>query len=367
MRLESLELLHVKLPLNHFFQTSFGKFYERNLVILKGESNMGVVYGEAPSLIGPFYTYETTLTTLHIIKDFLSKKILKKDFEDINSVHEAMNFVRGHNIAKSGIDTLFYNIKSLELNKSLSKTIGGTRSFIESGVSLGIQNSINDLLIRIQDSLDQGFKRIKIKVKKGWDIEVLKQVRDAFPSIKLMVDANSSYTLKDINLLKKFDKYDLIMIEQPLGFNDILDHAKLQKEINTPICLDESIHTVDHARHAIELNACKIINIKIARVGGVYPAIKIHDLCKENGMPVWCGGMLESGVGQAFAIAIASLPNFSLPGDVAPSNRYFKEDLIKPLIRLDKGRIIVPTSPGLGFEVDEEKIKKYLVNTIKIS
>jgi len=365
MKLKSIELLHINLPLRDIFETSFGKFHDRHLVILKGISEEGLtVYGEAPALEGPFYSYETTKTTIHILKDFLAKEITNKDFKDIESVHKAMEFVRGHNIAKSGIDTLFYHLQSLQANKSLAKIIGGERKSIESGISIGIQSSIEELLKKIQQSLDRGYKRIKIKIKRGWDIEVVKKVREVYPDILLMVDANSDYTLKDIPLLKQLDQFNLMMIEQPFSEEDIVDHSKLQKVMKTPICLDESICSLDDARVAIETNACKIINIKIARVGGLLPAIQIHDFCKENNIKVWCGGMLESGIGQAFAIALASLPNFSVPGDVAPSDRYFTEDIIDPPIKLDHGEIKVPAIPGLGFNVDEKKIEKYLIERI---
>jgi len=367
MKIKSLEILHIHLPLKDTFETSFGKFNDRHLVILKGISDKGkVVYGEAPSLKGPFYSYETTSTTIHILKDFIAKRILNIDFKDIESVHKSMDFIKGHNIAKSGIDNLFYHLKSLEEGKSISQLIRGKRSFIESGVSIGIQDSTEELLAKIQQSLNRGYKRIKIKIKKGHDIEIVKKVRESYPDIFLMVDANSDYTLEDIPLLKQLDQFNLKMIEQPFSEEDIIDHSKLQKVMKTPICLDESISSVDDARVAIEINACKIINIKIARVGGLLPAIKIHDFCEKNKIPVWCGGMLESGVGQAFAIALASLNNFSIPGDVAPSDRYFVEDIISPPIKLNNGEIKVPTTPGLGFEVDEDKIKKYLVERIKI-
>jgi o-succinylbenzoate synthase len=366
MKIDKLEIIHIKLPLRHFFETSFGKFTHRHLIILKGYSNQTIVYGEAPALIGPFYTSETIETVMHILKDFIGPKVVGKDFKSIEDVHKAMGFVRGNNIAKSGIDTLFYNLMSIEKGVSLSKLIGGTIQNIESGVSIGIQESIPKLLDRIQMFLDIGYKRIKIKIKPGWDINVLEAIRKKFPEIKLMVDANSAYTLDDINTIKKFDKYNLLMIEQPLDDDDIIDHAKIQKQIKTPICLDESICSLDDARKAIELNSCKIINIKLARVGGLLPAIKIHNFCREKNIPVWCGGMLESGIGEAFAIALASLPGFTLAGDVAPSDRYLKEDIIKPLIEIKDGLIAVPDKPGLGFIVDENKLKKYTVERILI-
>lgn len=366
MILKSLELLHIRLPFRNHFQTSFGKFYDRDLLILKGISNKGVVYGEAPALAGPFYSPETTLTTIHVIKDFISKRILNVNFKNIDEVHNAMKFIKGNPIAKSGIDNLFYHIKALEENKSLTELIGGKREFIESGISIGIQDSIEDLLEKIQESLDLGFKRIKIKIKKGYDIEVVRKVREAFPDIALMVDANSDYTLDDVNILKQLDQFNLIMIEQPLDDEDIIDHAILQKQIKTSICLDESIHSYEDAKKAISIGACKIINIKLARVGGLLPAIKIHDLCLKNKIPIWCGGMLESGIGQAFAIALTSLPGFILPGDVAPSDRYFVEDIIRPPIIIKNGRINVPKKAGLGFEVDEKKIEEYLVERIRV-
>jgi o-succinylbenzoate synthase len=367
MNIKNAEIYHIRLPLKHHFETSFERFTKRNLVLIKATTTDGLTgFSEVPSLNTPFYNHETTETVIHILKDFIFKQIKEKDFSSPAELDNNLKKIRGHNMAKSGIDNLFYLFKSIREKKSISKIIGGTRTTIESGISIGIQDTPKELIKLIQQALDDSYKRIKLKIQPGWDIEIIKTVRNTYPKIKLMVDANSAYTLKDINIFKKLDKYNLTMIEQPLAYNDIFNHAKLQKQIKTPICLDESINSFEEAKNAIMLGSCKIINIKSPRVGGIFQSLKIHNFCKKNKIPVMCGSMVESGIGNSYLINIASLPNFSLPGDIAPSTRYFKDNIITPQIEMKNGKISVPTKSGLGFEPDEKKIKKYTIKKITV-
>lgn len=259
-------------------------------------------------------------------------------------------------MAKSALEGAVWDLYAKKSEITLAQALGGEKSEIEVGISLGIQDTVQQLISLIDRYVSEGYKRIKVKIKPGWDVEVIKEIRHQFPDIPLMADANSAYSLKDLERLKALDDFNLMMIEQPLAHDDIIDHAQLQSNLKTPICLDESIHSVEDARKAIKLGSCKIINIKIGRVGGLTQAKKIHDLCFKHNIPVWCGGMLESGIGRAHNIAITTLPNFSLPGDTAASSRYWKEDIIEPEVTVDTGLITVPASPGIGFKVNRKKI-----------
>ncbi|MDQ6700982.1 MAG: o-succinylbenzoate synthase [Acidobacteriota bacterium] len=361
MKIEKIELRHIRLEHAEPFETSFGRFTERHLVILKVFTDIGTTHCEAPSLIGPYYTYETTQTTMHIIRDFIAPALLDRAVDSIEALNDAIAFVRGHNIAKSALDTAWFHLSAAHAGLSLSRFLGGTRDFIEVGISVGIQPDLDTLVRYVERSLKAGYARIKIKIKPGWDIEPVRILRQTFGNIPLMVDANSAYRLSDMGVFQALDPFELLMIEQPLGFDDIYDHSKLQGQIATPICLDESINTVADAQVALELGACRVINIKLSRVGGLMPAKKIHDMCQDSGIPVWCGGMFESAIGQADCIALASLPNFKFPADIAPSKRYFKRDLIKPFITLEGGRVKVPTAAGLGFPIDEDVLEECTV------
>jgi O-succinylbenzoate synthase len=361
MKIDKIELRHIRLEHAEPFETSFGRFTERHLVILKVFADIGTTHCEAPSLIGPYYTYETTQTTMHIIKDFIASALLDRDIGSIEALHKAMGFVRGHNITKSAFDTAWFHLNSAHAGQSLSRYLGGTRDFIDVGISVGIQPDLDALVRYVNRSLDAGYSRIKIKIKPGWDIEPVKILRRTFGNIPLMVDANSAYQLSDVDVFRALDHFELLMIEQPLGFDDIYEHSKLQAQLATPICLDESINTVANAQEALALGACRVINIKLSRVGGLMPARKIHDMCQDTGIPVWCGGMFESAIGQADCIALASLPNFKFPADIAPSERYFKRDLISPFIALESGRVKVPTGTGLGFQIDEGVLEECTV------
>lgn len=348
------------------FTTAFGTVTNKPTAIVEIEDEDGVSgYGEAAALPFPYYKPETTDISILVLKDYIAPLVLNRGFESIEEFMDLLKMIKGNNFAKTGIETALWMLMSIKKNKSLKTLLGGTQNKIAVGESIGIKSSIKETLEEIGLRLSQGFRRTKIKIKPGWDIQIIEAVRKEFGNIDLMVDANSSYTLVDLQIIKKMDYYNLTMIEQPLGDDDIIDHSILQKEIKTPICLDESIHSVEDARRAIFLGACKIINIKPGRVGGLLESKKIHDYCKDNNVGVWCGGMLESGIGRAFNIAVSSLPNYIYPADMSPINFFYADDLVKKSFTVDKyGYIEVPDKTGLGFEIDKDKIKKYTVNKL---
>lgn len=363
MILEKVELRHLSIPLKEPFQTSTEtKDHIEHVVVIAYSKDL-VGFGECTCNQTPYYIYETTDTAWYFLSKFIIPYVLKAEINDINDLrnHPMYKAVRGNNFAKAGLELAVWDLLAKEKGISLSQALGGTKEYIESGVSIGIQKDIPTLLKKIEKFLKQGYKRVKIKIKPGFDYEFLKAVRKEFPTLPIMADANSAYTLSDIDIFKKMDELDLMMFEQPLGNDDIIDHALLQKEIKTPICLDESIHSAEDARKAIELKSCRIINIKVGRVGGLDEAKKIHDICEKNGVPVWCGGMHEFGIGRAHNIAISTLPNFKLPGDVSGYDKYYHEDIVLPLIEIDDGRIKVPTGPGIGVEPQMDIIEKYTV------
>ena len=354
MRIEQVQLRHIQLPLVHPFETSFGRVTVRDIIIVKAWSEGLTGYGETASMAEPFYNYETTETCWHIQRDFLVPWLLGQDIDDAADMARLFAPVRGHNMAKTGLEQAWWDLKAKSDGQSLASLLGAERDRIDCGVSIGIQDRVEGLLERIGYFLDQGYRRIKIKIKPGWDLDVIERVREALPEVQLMADANSAYTLADVELFEALDEYDLMMIEQPLGHDDIFDHSRLQRQLRTPLCLDESIITPDHARWALELDSCRVINIKPARVGGPYQAKHIHDICQERGIPVWCGGLLESGIGRAHNVAMCSLPNFLLPADLSSSSRYFSQDVVSPPWEVDgDGKMGVPSSPGIGVEVDE--------------
>jgi len=356
--ISSIELREIRLPLVHFFETSFGRTTERRIVLVRVVDKDGAEgWGECTAGEGPFYSDEWTETAWATLEQFLAPMVLGKPVEDANQILSLMKPVRGHRMAKAAIETACWDLEAKKTGLPLWKHLGGIRTEISCGVSIGIQNTPAALLEKIETELAAGYQRIKIKIKPGWDVKIVEQVRRHFPDIRLMADANSSYTLADVDLFKALDQFDLMMIEQPLAHNDIFDHAELQKQIATPICLDESIHSSDDARHAIALGAARIVNLKLGRVGGHAQAKKVEGVCRENNMAVWCGGMLESGIGRAHNIAMSTLEGFTLPGDVSASARYWKEDIVDPPITVTKqGTIIPPETPGLGFEINQSRI-----------
>lgn len=361
MIITSVELREIRLPLIHFFETSFGRTTERRILLVKVTSADGAEgWGECTAGEGPFYCDEWTETAWQTIETFLAPMVVGQEITNAAQAWELMSAVRGHRMAKAAIETAGWDLEAKRADTPLWKHLGGARAEIASGVSIGIQESFEALVKKIEVELRAGYQRIKIKIKPGWDLEIVKKLRERFPSMPLMVDANSAYSLADVDLFRQMDQYQLMMIEQPLAHNDMFDHAELQKQIETPICLDESIHSSEDARHALQLGGARIINVKLGRVGGHAQAKKVESVCRERNIPVWCGGMLESGIGRAHNIAMATLAGFSLPGDVSASARYWKEDIIEPAVIVSStGTIVAPEKPGIGFD-----IKLPLIETI---
>src|SRR3984957_337006 len=358
MRLKKITLREIHLPLIAPFQTSFGETSLRRILLV--EANVDDVSGWGESTAGedPFYSYETVETAWHIIRDFLWPILKGQEIGSAAEVWDLLARVRGHNMAKGGLEAAIWDAEAKQKNVSLAKILGGVREEVSCGVSIGIQPTIEELITKVEKELAAGYQRIKIKIKPGMDVEPARALRERFPRIRLMVDANSAYCLEDAPLLKQLDALYLIMVEQPLGWDDIYSHAQLQRQLDTPICLDEGIHDVEHARAAIEIGACRIINIKLGRVGGHTSAKRIHDICQAKSIPVWCGGMLESGIGRAHNIAMSTLANFTLPGDVSASRRYWAEDIIEPEVEVTRqGTIRVPTAPGIGYTPRMERIE----------
>ena len=363
MPIDHITLYHVSMPLIAPFETSFGVETDRHCVIVRVEADGLTGWGECPAEHEFGYSYETTTTVWHALKDFLIPQSLGKpvSIEDTVRLGE---YLRGHNMARHGLETALWDIVAQRQGISLSKALGGVRDRVAVGVSVGIQANVDALIKKLADYLGQGYGRIKIKIKPGYDLDIVKAVRAVYPKILLQVDANSAYRLADRALFEAMDDYNLLLIEQPFGWDDIYEHSKLQPHLKTPICLDESIHSVGHATMAIELGACKIINIKPARVGGFTESRRIHDVCRSHGQPVWCGGMLETGIGRAGNVALASLPNFTLPGDISASNRYYVEDIAEPTFTLNADSTLsVPTAPGLGVTVNTKSLERYRLRT----
>ncbi len=355
--IEKIEMRTVRLPLNEPFETSFGRIDSRLIFLISVEGGGLTGWGEVVASEEPRYSYETVGTAQHVIRDFLAPAMMSRPVSDLSDLAARLTAFRGHNMAKAGLELAYMDLLARARGQSLSQLIGGVRESIAVGVSLGIQPSLDRLLERVDQYLSFGYQRIKLKIKPGWDIEIVREVRRRHPDILLSVDANCAYTIADENHLRALDDFGLLMIEQPLDHDDLIDHAKLQSEMTAPICLDESITGVKRASQALDMRSCRIINIKIGRVGGYSQALAIHDLCYSRSIPVWCGGMLESGIGRAHNIALASLPGFSLPGDISASSRYFARDVIVPEVNVAAdGMVEVPRGPGLGFEVDLDYI-----------
>ncbi len=362
MRIDALTLREIHVRLKSSFETSFGKIWERRILLVEACSEGLSGWGEVTAGEGPFYNPETTDTSWSIFSGFVAPLAIGKNIEGPDDLPALLQAVRGHEMTKAALENALWDIESQRRGVPLTSLLGGTAREIACGVSLGIQSEPEALLSLIEKELTAGYQRIKIKIKPGKDLEFIAAVRKRFPAVRLMVDANSAYHLEQAAHLREFDAYDLMMIEQPLAWDDIFDHAKLQSQVRTPICLDESIHNASHARAAIELGACRIINIKLGRVGGHSEARRIQEICRQRSIPVWCGGMLETGIGRAHNIAMSSLPGFVLPGDVSASQRYWDEDIIEPEVEVtSKGTIVVPTTPGLGYSVRRKRIDQLTV------
>jgi o-succinylbenzoate synthase len=364
MRIDRIELFHLRLKLVDAFQTSTTKSVYRETVLVKLHANNGIGWGESPAAAAPYYWSENVGTVLYVIKDFLAPILFNTEINHPENIRPIFNRIRGHNCAKTGIEAAVWNIYSEKKKLSLAKVYGGSKTVIPVGVSIGIQDNITQLVNRIQAFVDKGYRKIKLKIQPGWDVAVIHQVRKAFPDINLAVDANGAYTLKDITVFKKLDGYNLAMIEQPLDYRDLYQHRILQKRLETPICLDESIQNIYDAESAIALNSCRIVNIKPARVGGFSEAIAIAKLCTKHHIKVWCGGLLETGIGRMHNIALASRKEFILPGDISESKRYYEHDIVSPPVEVVGGMIKVTDEVGLGCKVNEKEIKKHLVTKL---
>jgi len=350
------------MPLVHFFETSFGRVHSRRIVLVSVDSDGVRGWGECVAGEDPFYSPEWIESAWPTLKHYLAPALLKNGVGSGRGCGSLFARVRGHRMAKAALENAVWDVEARKKGQPLWKMLGGARREIACGVSIGIQDSVEQLLQKIETELAAGYRRVKIKVKPGWDLNVLEKIRARWGDIVLSVDANSAYTLDQTEHVRKFDAYNLLMIEQPLWDDEVYLHARLQKAIQTAICLDESIHHARDADFALETGACRIINIKVGRVGGFTEAKKVHDVAQQHNVPVWCGGMLESGVGRAHNIALSTLENFRLPGDVSASKRYWKEDIIEPEVEVrTDGMIAISDAPGTGYQVREDLIRKFTV------
>ena len=361
MKIERIELHYIKLPLVHPFRTSFGEETEKGAVLTAVYAEGLIGWGECVAgSDGPLYSSETVETAWYVLTNFLVPKLLGQDINDPQTIPALFKAVRGHNMAKAALEMAVWDLLAKSQDKPLSAMWNGVRDRVEVGVSIGIQPTVEALLVRVDKFVELGYGRIKIKIEPGWEVEPTSRIRERHPHIRLMADANSAFTLADANMLKQLDPLKLLMIEQPLSYDDIADHARLQPQLETPLCLDESIHGVADAQAMIDLGAGKIINMKTGRVGGFTNALKIHDMAQAAGIAMWCGGMLETGIGRAANVHIATLPNFTLPGDISATDRYFHEDIADPpfVLNVEDSTMSVPTGPGIGVEVRPERIEK---------
>jgi len=359
MKIDFIELRHVRMRLVAPFETSFGVELDRDCVILmvRGEGLTG--WGECVAGMSPGYSYETTMTAWHVLADFFVPTILGSEIDEVEDLRDQLRVFKGHPLARAGLEMALWDLLAQAAGKPLATVLGGVRQSVPVGVSVGIQKDAEILVDAVGHYIEQGYDRVKVKIKPGRDVGDVRAVRRAFPNLKLQVDANSAYTIEDTASIEALDDYELLLIEQPLAEDDLIDHSKLQARLKTAICLDESILSVRHARQALEIDACRVINIKPGRVGGLSEAIAIHDLCLKSNIPVWCGGMLETGIGRASNLAIASLPGFTLSGDISATERYYVEDIADPpfVLNLDS-TIDVPTKLGLGVEVLGERLDR---------
>lgn len=362
MKIEQVTIRQLKMRMKSPFTTSFGSVQDKQFLIVEVKNKDNLTgFGEGVAFEAPWYTEETLKTSWHILEDFLVPIVLQNEIGHPSDVSRLFHPIRRNHMAKAAIETAIWDLYAKQNNLPLATALGGEKNSVEVGVSIGIQPSVEALYQKIDSALKKGYKRIKVKIKPGLDVSLIDVIRQRYPDVPLMADANSCYTLEDLPLLKELDQYHLLMIEQPLAADDLLEHAKLQQQIKTPICLDESICSYDDARTAIELGSCKIINIKYARVGGLTEAKRIHDFCEEKGINVWCGGMLEAGIGRAHAIALSTLSNFTFPGDTAGSNHYWEEDIIEPEVVVKDGLINIPSEPGIGYQVNASALERYTV------
>jgi O-succinylbenzoate synthase len=364
VRIDSIILRELKIPLVAPFETSGWREEEKCCIIVEMKSDDLTGYGESAVTAGPWYGPETIASAWHVMREYFTPAILGKRFSSSDQLVESLSFVRGNNMAKASYDMAFHDLAAEREGISLSRLYGGNKTKIESGVSVGIQDATRRLVETVTGYLHDGYRRIKIKIKPGKDLEQISTLREHFPSLLLMADANGAYEPSDAQALFKLDNYGLMMIEQPFGWDDLVEHANLQRELKTPICLDESVASINDLKTALALKSFRILNLKPARVGGITVSKTIHEICQAHKIPIWCGGLLETGIGRAHNVAMASLPGFTLPNDISASNRYFKEDIVNPEFRLNRdGTIDVPTDKGLGVDVDYSRLDKYTVKT----
>ena len=358
MRLRAVELRRVRLALRTPFVSSSGAEYERDLLLVRASTDVGEGWGECCALSAPLYTSEYVDAAHAVLRSHLLPRLFAAERLEASMVASLLRPVQGHRMAKAAIEMALLDAELRATGVPLASRLGGVRTSVDAGVSLGIAGHLRSLLAEVDRCLSQGYRRVKLKVGPGWDVEPVRAARAAFgPDLPLQVDANSAYTLSDLHHLRALDGFGLLLIEQPLPPDQLLAHAKLAVELETPICLDESIVSAEAAEDAITLGACRVVNVKAARVGGYLEAVRVHDVCAREHVPVWCGGMLETGLGRAGNVALASLPNFTLPGDLSASDRYYEEDLTSPFW-LEDGRLAVPTGPGLGVTVDAGRLDR---------
>ncbi|WP_188455797.1 o-succinylbenzoate synthase [Virgibacillus oceani] len=363
MKIDHVKLYKMNMRMRNPFTTSFGTEQDRLFLLVEAIDEHGLSgWGECVTSERPLYSEEFTESSWYMLEKFLIPAVVKREIQHPKDLQELFAMYKRNNMAKSALEAAVWDLYAKSKGVPLAKLLGGVRSKIQVGISLGIEENTDRLLESIQEKVEEGYKRIKVKIKPGKDIDVLREIRANYPDIPLMADANSAYTLNDLAVLKAMDEFNLMMIEQPLTAGDLIDHAKLQKQLETPVCLDESIHSYEDARQAIELGSARIINMKVGRVGGLTQAKRIHDLCEKENVPLWCGGMLESGIGRAHNIAITTLENFNLPGDTASSSRYWEKDIIEPEVIVENGELHVPEKPGIGFDINMEEIER---NTVK--
>jgi O-succinylbenzoate synthase len=365
MKISRITLYHLRMPLQSPFETSFGRTVNRECILIEVHADERTGFGECVADQDPGYSYETAGTAWHILQDFIIPQVLGHDIRDAQEFQRRVAPIRGHRMAKAGLEMALWDLQGKQQGRSLRELLGGAGDRVEVGVSLGIQASPEALIQLVESNLEKGYRRVKIKIKPGKDVAEATAVRKAFPDLRLQVDANSAYSLETAAALQPLDDLDLLLIEQPLAEDDLWDHSRLQAGFKTPICLDESILSSRHARQALEMGACRVINIKAGRVGGLSQAVAIHDLCRAQGVPVWCGGMLETGVGRASNLALASLPGFTLPGDISATDRYYAEDVTNERFVLNSDSTIdVPEAAGLGVTLNREVVEKMTVKKL---
>lgn len=368
MTLDGVEIFHVSMRLRSPFQTSFGVEHDRSCLILRVDSQGESGWGESVAGEFPGYSYETAETAWHVLKDFFIPAVAETPEMTPEGLRSALASFKGHPLARAGLEMALWDLLGRKKGQSLRQMLGGKKEKVSVGVSIGIQKDLEAMLDAVEGYLAQGYKRIKLKIKPGTDIDIVEGVRKAFPKIALQVDANSAYRLEDFPHLRQLDRFDLQLIEQPLAEDDILEHAQLQSQLETPLCLDESILSKRHARLALDLDACRVINIKPGRVGGLSEAKAIHDHCLQRETPVWCGGMLETNVGRAANVALATLPGFTLPGDISASDRYYLHDVAEPGFNLNPDSTLdVPDLPGLGIEMDMKALERFTLRKTRIT